>query len=633
MNQAFSPITRMLARTALTLGVVLFSQLAAPALATELPAGVVNYIRQKDPNAKIRFDGLVLFTNGESYVPVIPQDPSLNPDSQQVIATVPDKAAFPDLIQFDNNFFLIRLIQTSSGRLTFPKMAEYPIQMKEGLLPQDFVLPSNLYIPVELKVILGSLPYNPSFTPSKTPVLVAPAVALSQTPAAVTATPVQQATYVFDLMEQKVIAIDPQSGRKTGDIALDCVPSALSVSSDGKLLFGACLSSNELVAIDTGANLIKTRVPVGERPSAITYLPASQEVVISNRYSPFLSVINAQELVSGQKISLPGNGGVLALLPGNEASRLIVADAFKPQVYVVNMTTREVERTINTLPDISALQIVRSGPTSHELWVASRSAHQVQALDLEKGTVLKTLDVGKKPVQMAAYGTDLYVVSAGNDRLDVIDWTQKAMKQPVALPEGSFPSGISLAPSAKKAFITTAGAQNLVVFNLESGQLETTLPVEFRANMIAMTPDPQVSAGLAVPVSAVVQQPQQAQPAVTEEQPGKLKGKKKKERKPKSNKPAETAGSEKAAPAAIQQPSSKPSPAEALAEPVNNPALTEKSWQGGSRAPGGVKFRFGQGKSKQDKPTDKAATEGVSPVAGAQMPAAPPAMMEENIAK
>src|SRR5690242_19189148 len=120
------------------LGVLTMAVSALPiAGATDLPAGVLSYLRQKDPKVKVRFDGLVLFSNGQSYVPVIPQDPSLNADSQQVIATLPEKDPYPDLIQFDNNFFLMRLVQTSSGRLTFPKMSEYPLQLKEGLLPQD----------------------------------------------------------------------------------------------------------------------------------------------------------------------------------------------------------------------------------------------------------------------------------------------------------------------------------------------------------------------------------------------------------------------------------------------------------------------------------------------------------------
>ncbi len=480
-------------------GLAVAASISLSAWATELPAGVLNYVRQKDPNVRVRFDGLVLFSNGESYVPVIPQDPTLNPDPQQVLVSVPEDAPFPDLIQFDNHFFLMRLIQTSSGRLTFPKMDEYPIQLKEGLLPQDFVLPSNLYIPVELKVILGALPYNPSYTPTLNPVIVPVAKQLESTPVAQNPgapKPMRsRLTYIFNLLEQKIAMIDPISGRKQGDITLDCVPSSLTLSQNGKLLFAPCLSTNELVVVDTGSNLVKTRVPVGQRPDAVMVLPDNNAVVVSNRYSKFLSIINTDELIVGEKLDLPGNGGAMAFVP--DGKRLVVADAFKPLVYLVNLETRMLEKTIKlplpekkTLSDISAMRVLNS--EHPELWVASRTQHKVAVINLATDTIIKTLDVGAKPVDFAVNGNRLFVLSAGDARLDVIDWPNRTLLEPVPLADDSFPSDLVTVPSEQRAYITAAGSDTFTIVDLESAQVETIKPVEFRASMITMTPETEV---------------------------------------------------------------------------------------------------------------------------------------------
>ncbi len=474
----------------------LSSLLALTAGATELPAGVISYLRQKDPQVKVRFDGLVLFSNGETYVPIIPQDPALNPEPQQVVLSLPDKASYPDLVEFDNHFFLLRLIETSSGRLTFPKLAEYPLQLKEGLLPQDFVLPNNLFIPVELKVILGALPYNPVYSPVNAPVLTPAALTLSQAkPTEALAVPVKtvpsvpRVSYIFDLGEQKVFSIDALSGRKTGDVSMACVPSSLQVSGDGKLLFAPCLSTNELVVVDTGSNLVKTRIPVGQRPDSALYVEKTNEVVVSNRFSPYLSIIKEDELLSGEKISLPGNGATMAAVPGDMAGRIAVADVAKAQIYIVNTDARSVEKTLKALPNVSAMWFDRLTDGRLRLWAASRSKHQVQAIDVATGAVVKTFEVGDKPVGLAAYGNKMFVVSAGSARLDVIDRGAMTLLDPVTLPDESFPSGIVSLPSEKKAFVTTAGTSNLIVLNMEAGMLETTLSVEFRASMMSMTPD------------------------------------------------------------------------------------------------------------------------------------------------
>ncbi len=473
-------------------GLLMVAALLFPVgLATELPPGVINYLKARDPNVKIRFDGLILFSNGESYVPVIPQDPALSPDSQQVIMSVPEHRAFPDLVEFDNHFFLIRLIQTSSGRLTFPKLDEYPLQLKEGLLPQDFVLPNNLFIPVELKIILGGLPYNPTYTPVEPGKLPpTPQTQLKHTPVP----PKKQmsgALYVFDLTNQRLLSLNP-SGKPTAEVSLDCVPSSLRLSADGKLLFAPCLNTNELAVVDTVAGLVKTRITVGERPESVLYLNDGERVLVSHRFSDFISVVNGQTLLPGEKIPLPGSGGPMAPVPPatgqDKVSHVVVASAFKPEVYLVNLDRYEVAASWPVLPDSSALWV--SPPTETtgpQLWVASRSKHKVQVLDLETGRVLNTFEVGAKPVDFGVYEDKLYVVSAGSDRLDVIDWKNKQLLTPIVLMSGSFPSNLVVSPEEGLAYLTAAGSPHLFLLDLKSNQVHEAMNTEFRSGAAALS--------------------------------------------------------------------------------------------------------------------------------------------------
>jgi DNA-binding beta-propeller fold protein YncE len=503
--------------TTMLCAIGLACSMTVSALATDLPAGVLNYIRQKDPQVKVRFDGVVLFSNGEIYVPVIPQDPSLNEESQQVVMSIPEKAAFPDLIGFDNHFFLLRLIQTSSGRLTFPKMAEYPIQLKEGLLPQDFVMPPNLFIPVELKVILGALPYNPSFEEVKEP----PALSLGQ----ISGFHGARLAYVFDMNTQKITAIDPIMGHKQSDITLDCIPSAMTLNPENTLLFVPCLSTNELVVIDTRSNLVKTRVPVGQKPDSVLYLENRKSVVVSNRYSPFLSIVNAEELLTAEKVMLSDNGGTMAsggamaTVPG-DPNHLVVADAFEAQVYWVNLTTRTVEKKLKAIDGISAIKVTLDAHAQPEIWVASRTESKVAMLNLTSDEPVVTLDVGKKPVSLALDQEYLFVLSAGDSQLDVIHWPTRKLLEPIALMADSFPSSLALVPAEHKAYIAMAGSTEMAIVDLASKQLENTLPVSFRANMIAMTPDPKAEAEQATVIAKhipVIQPPEQKKPQLEAE--------------------------------------------------------------------------------------------------------------------
>jgi hypothetical protein len=167
----------------------------------------------------------------------------------------------------------------------------------------------------------------------------------------------------------------------------------------------------------------------------------------------------------------------------------VVADAFNDQLYQVNLNTLTVEKTFKALPDISSLKVFRDTKGHMEIWVASRTKDQLMVLDGVTGNVLKTMDVGAKPVEMLAYGDKLFVVSAGDSRIDVINRPDQSKHTTIQLEEDSFPSGLVLVPTEKRGYVTLAASHQLAILNLDALQVDSTIPVDFRAGMIAMTPD------------------------------------------------------------------------------------------------------------------------------------------------
>lgn len=509
------------------------------ALATELPPGVLNYIRQKDPKVQVRFDGVVIFSNGHTYLPVIPQDPEVNPDPVGVVNTMFEnkgfenkgfenttsgKADYPDLVHFDNNFFLIRLIQTSSGRLVLPKLASYPVQLKEGLLPQDLVIPEHLFIPDELKIILGELHYKPTLegaSPQITPAEIvkkpvsptAPQILdrpinppkaqagtmplpqlapinspqARQVPQTVShTTPVTpKVAFAYSLDDQTLMAIDVHQGKQLNQFDLKCMPSAMVPSTDRKQLYVACLSSSELLSVDLASGLIKARVPLGSKPEDVILLPKARYLVVSNRYNNFISLINTQDMLpaTAENNIVLGDGhpGVLAAVNNHQ---IFVADAFDNRIYQVNLQVRKLERTMMALKNTSALWLYTPVSKRPQLWAASRSENKVQVLDMLSGASVATIEVGAKPVALQGVedlnGDKIYVLCAGGERLDVIDADTQTLKQSIALPAGTFPTTMAIDASEQRAYIGGAGKNGLVVVDLATNAVSEVLPLAFR---------------------------------------------------------------------------------------------------------------------------------------------------------
>jgi hypothetical protein len=453
--------------------------------ATDLPPAVLNYVRNKDASVEIRFDGLLTFSDGTQYLPVLPQDILDWNKATKVISTQPENGKNPDLIQFDNNLFLIRLIPTSTGKLTFPRMDAYPIDLKEGLLPQDLVMPGNLFIPAELKVLLGGLPYNPQVGgegdtgPDGRKIVTG------------TNQPMAKTLFLSNLSTNTLFAVNPDAGTIEGRIPFNCVPSSMTPSSDDKNLYASCLTTDEIVVVDTLANLIKTRASVGSKPAQVLPLEDLGLLVVANQFSPYLSLVQLSDFTTlPETIPLSGIGGKTMVY--NPASKhLYLADSTlgkEGKIYEIDVQNRSVKRTFKCLGGISAILMPEG---SSQIWLTSRTENKVQVLSIADGSVLKTYDVGKKPVSIVHVLNKILVASANDSQIDVIHldtetWRDHVKQAPITLPEGSFPSSMTHTADGKLVYVSAAGAESLFVVDVANERMFKSVALENPANSVAL---------------------------------------------------------------------------------------------------------------------------------------------------
>ncbi len=468
----------------MVLAMVLFTVPVA-AFATTLPAAVLKYVKDKDPEAKIRFDGMVIYSNGETYLPVIPQDPTLSPIPQQVLRVVPEEAMYPDLVEFDNTFFLIRLVQTASGRLTMPRMDDYPIELREGLLPQDLILPTNLFIPSELKVILGELPYNPTFEATTAPQAPVGVGILEKIPIAVDKRDTDSRLFLFSMDDQQVLALNAGKGDILQRYSLNCVPSDLVLSKDQTMLFATCLTTNELVALDVSSSLIKTRIPVGKRPGALLHLPDRNQILVSNRFASHLSLVDTTSLMRPKDIPVSGNGGVMARLSDN---LILVADGAKPQVHVVDLDVGDVVKTLQGVANTSAMVIDKADPERPVLWLSSRTEHEVVVVDILTNREKTRFRVGSKPTDLAIDDERVYVLSAKEATLTAYNKESFNRDASVSLPSESFPVDMTLGAQERRLYIIGAGQKGVWSVDTSTMALDQSISTDMRAQTLVFVP-------------------------------------------------------------------------------------------------------------------------------------------------
>ena len=127
--------------------------------AAQLPKEVNSYLANQKKVPTVRFDGVVMYNDNVMYLPIFPAYPE-TVDELKIVETYPKNQTmdqFPEMILFNNNFSLLKVIRTSPETLTVREIPDLPAEVKTGLLPQDIMVPKGLVLPECYSGILGDV--------------------------------------------------------------------------------------------------------------------------------------------------------------------------------------------------------------------------------------------------------------------------------------------------------------------------------------------------------------------------------------------------------------------------------------------------------------------------------------------
>lgn len=276
---------------------------------TALPNVVQLYLKQlrtqgssNTATVRVRPDCLVIVDPGYTYIPVLPQQLPVQPPDA-VVRTWPANALAErrpaDIIEFNHNYYLLRLLPTQSGKLTFPRLDTYPAGLKTGLLPQNWVVPTQLSIPAELKILLGDLPFsinnptNPADSPQATALqpLTDTLNTLSKE-AETLVPPLPRGVYVAGLDTLSLMLVEPYKKRVEWQLPLPGVATVvLPFETQGKLLLNV-LHKPEALVVDGNASLIQRHINLPAPLFQAMLQQNEQKAVLQYKHQPFFTVLD-----------------------------------------------------------------------------------------------------------------------------------------------------------------------------------------------------------------------------------------------------------------------------------------------------------------------------------------------------
>ena len=219
-----------------------------------------------------------------------------------------------------------------------------------------------------------------------------------------------------------IAVFDLPSRRHAGDFSTApyLAPHGLRWGTEGQL-YCVCENSGVVLEIDATTGAIRHCIPVGSNKAhRIEVLPDGSKLYCETEEDSFASIIDLRARRCLRKIAVEGGLAGIGMSP--DGKTVILVNAGKPLLHVVDTVTDAVTRTVNLDGHKEAAQIARYSPDGRYLVVTSHDEPLATILSADLGSQ-RVLQLGKGPMNMAFHpdGRTLLVANHDEGTIAVVD--------------------------------------------------------------------------------------------------------------------------------------------------------------------------------------------------------------------
>ncbi len=513
------------------------------ASATQLPKEVKDFLLTQKKVPSIRHDGVVVYNTNVMYIPVLPAYPE-EVEKLQIVKTYPNNQKmdnFPDMVLFNNNLALLKVIRTGQDTLTVRDIPEFPMEVKTGAVPQDLMVPRGLILPESLAGILGDVKVpligsarSASFITGKrfAPLPAGKKAVVNKNysiPASIKNKLFFVNNYQTEYLQVYSASVtEPLYSLKTTGVIKDVKPVL-----GGKFLLAASQNKKNIDVIDVDNEYVSKHIDLSAIPTEIAVDDARNKAYVASTTDESLFVIDLSTMKITEKIQLAGAPQRLSV--SLDGTKIAYLDTKTSNIYVLDLQNGYENKLITNYPNTTKLilgdnvlyMIARTSPklriVEFDLLkdnVVSKNkkdknvAKQRKQEDKNSGaeaitsdlytvydeeedddeqliqanmysTSIKEVNVGIKPVDMYEKNKKIFVLCAGDNTVYSYDLKQAKLNTN-KLPMEGFSKSLTPVPNTNYAIITNMGELKFAVYDLDKDKAMQVIPISDYINSITI---------------------------------------------------------------------------------------------------------------------------------------------------
>lgn len=470
-------------RLLICLGIILSFTTAS--YAAIVPDIVQNAIKTTFPQTNFRFDGLIILPDNTVYLPVLPAK-IINPDKLTIKTTLPTGKSIadkPDVIIFNNDFALLKVLIDSQGNKTVCKIANPPIELRTGLLPQNMLIPKGLIIPDNLNSIVGGLEIN-SAKMSKIKVEnVKPNIDK------LSGTTLKTLSQIPQLKNKSFYASSPYSrniqvyNSSTGNSQYTLTQSTIPINmkaSNNEFLLVTSFDKPSVDVISLADNQIIKQISTKTQPDEIVIDYNKKIAYISTPDDCSIYTVNLENMTLTKQIRISGMCEKLTL--SNDGSKLFYYDKKTNEIWAVELDNNYLLKEIGKFPNVSKIIYAND-----KIYITSRTKDRLAIIDYNTIGLIGETEICDKPVDMLEFHNRLYILGAGDNSIQILNTKTDEVTNSIYLNTNGFSTKIYNIENTNIAIITDTKASLCTIFDLGTNKVIKTIPLDLPINTIVVT--------------------------------------------------------------------------------------------------------------------------------------------------
>ncbi len=464
---------------------------SSPVFAAKLPAEVTEFINKSYPGAEIRFDGVIILPDNTIYLPLYPA-PAKEVQVLEVKTSYPANTSFykkPDIVIFNNNFVLLKVITDKNGKKTILNLDNPPAEIRNGLLPQDMLVPRGLIIPENIKGIMGNLkietmedryirlePEKNDFTKTISYQKQVP------TPVPLVDALKNKILFISTCYSKNIQVVTPPKMDPDYALSQRSIPIDMEVIDDKFLLVTSYEKTFMNVVSLADSSIIK-QIEFTTQPTEIVLDKTKNIAYVASPEASCIYVVKLDTMTLVQKIKVNGYCENLII-----ADNLIFyVDKSSAEVWGIDIDNNYAMKDIGNVPNVSKLIY-----TDGKLYLTSRTRNRLACIDYETLSAVGEYDTVKKPDDMLLYKDKIFILGAEDNIVRVINTKDNSYVTDIQLNTGGFGTSIRRIEDTNYAIVCDIKRSEYSIIDLNNNKLVNTYSMNIPIMNILVAKKPAV---------------------------------------------------------------------------------------------------------------------------------------------